>query len=138
VEKKLLGRLNIQNFKVKFVCGFQSQNKYLQVYKFIHNNEHFLLHNEALRLISVDLEQFPALDFSKNQSNKQLIVAQLFGRNQELKTQAEVALQYISPEINDLLNHYFAQISSIDLMQNLQSIDEQSNILKSMLNMRIE
>ena len=41
-EKKLLGRLNILKFKIKFLCGLTCNNEIIEVYEFRDSNDKFI------------------------------------------------------------------------------------------------
>ena len=41
-DKKLLGRLNILNFKIKFLCGLVCNNEIIEVYEFRDSNDKFI------------------------------------------------------------------------------------------------
>jgi hypothetical protein len=138
IDKRLMGKLNIQQFKFKLVAGFRAEQAYLLLYKCIHTADYFVLNQADFSLFAIELSDFSGLDISKNQSNKQHIVAQLLGRNQALQHQAELVLKQMPQDALDLLNDYLAKISEIDLLQHLQNIDEQTLVLKTMLNMKIE
>jgi hypothetical protein len=58
--------------------------------------------------------------------------------NQALQHQAKLVVKQMPQDALDLLNDYLAKISEIDLLQHLQNIDEQTLVLKTMLNMKIE
>ena len=138
IEKKLLGKLNIQDFKFKFLCGFQFENKYIEVYEFIHSEEHFVYIKSSKTFVSIKLSDFPVVDFSKNVSNKKEVLLQLKQKNVELKTQSELVLKSMPADVEQVLNDYLGKISAIDFLDDLQKIDEQTNILRTMLNINIK
>ncbi|RYD87190.1 MAG: hypothetical protein EOP54_29165, partial [Sphingobacteriales bacterium] len=45
IEKKLMGRLNKLNFRVKFTCGLCYENEYVEVFDFIDSNDRFIFIN---------------------------------------------------------------------------------------------
>lgn len=138
IEKKLLGKLNIQDFKFKFLCGFQLEDKYAEVYEFIHSEEHFVYLKASKTFVSIKLTDFPTIDFSKNVSNKKEVLLQLKQKNAELKTKSELVLKSMPADVEQVLNDYLEKISSIDFLDDLQKIDEQTNILRTMLNINIK
>lgn len=138
IEKKLLGKLNIQKFKFKFQCGFQFNNQFIEVYEFIHTNEHFIYFKEKNEFLSINLNDFKHIDFSKNNSNKKEIVLQLKRKNIDLNTKAEQTLKSIPYDVETILKNYYDKISSLEFLDDLQSIDEQTNVLRTMLNINIK
>jgi hypothetical protein len=137
IEKKLLGKLNIQQFKFKFLCGFQYENQYFEVFEFIHSNEYFIYNLAQNKFYSIQLKDFEKINFSKNISNKNNVISELKMKNMELKRNAEQTLKTIPNDIEKVLNDYYDKISSLEFLDNLQNIDEQTNILRTMLNINI-
>lgn len=138
IEKKLLGKLNIQQFKFKFLCGLQFNNEFIEIYEFIHFNEYFVFFKEKKEFIFINPKSFANINFSKNNSNKKEIVLELKTKNLDLKNKAEQSLKSIPNNIEIVLNNYFDKISSIEFLDELQSIDEQTNVLRTMLNINIK
>lgn len=138
IDKKLIGKLNSQHFKFKLCCGFQCNGSFIEVYEFIHCNIHFVYLNEKKQYFIFPKNEFKSIDFSRNKSNKKEIIVYLNQRNELLKTKAEQQLKLIPVEIEQLLNDYLNKITSIKLIDDLQNIDEETNILKTMLNINIK
>lgn len=138
IEKKLLGKLNIHKFKFKFLCGFQFNNQFIEIYEFIHSNEYFAFLKEKKEFVSINLNEFANIDFSKNNSNKKQIILQLKRKNVDLKNKAERTIKSIPNDVELVLNNYFEKISSIEFLDDLQNIDEQTNVLRTMLNINIK
>jgi len=137
IERKLLGKLNIQKFKFKLLCGFQYENQYFEVFEFIHANEHFLYNIAQNQFYSIQLKDFENIDFSKNSSNQNQVISDLKKKNAELKRNADQTLKTIPNDVETVLKDYYAKISSLEFLDNLQNIDEQTNILRTMLNINI-
>lgn len=138
VERKLLGKLNIQKFKFKFLCGFQCNNQFIEIYEFIHCNEYFVFLKEKNEFLNIVLSDFPNVDFSKNNSNKKEMLLQLKRKNIELKNKAERMMKSIPQDVEIVLNDYDQKISSMQFLDDLQNIDEQTNVLRTMLNINIK
>lgn len=138
IEKKLLGKINIQNFAFKFLCGFQFDNHFVEVYEFIHSEEHFIYLKEKKEFLSIKIDDFKKLDFSKNVSSKKEILLQLQQKNTELKVKSNTILKAIPNDIEQVLKDYNEKISAIEFLDDLQNIDEQTNILRTMLNINIK
>ena len=138
IEKKLLGKLNIQKFKFKFLCGFQFNNQIIEIYEFIHCNEYFIFLKEKKEFLTLNLAEFKNIDFSKNNSNKKEILLQLKRKNVDLNNKAERTLKSIPSDVEIVLNNYCDKISSMEFLDDLQNIDEQTNVLRTMLNINIK
>lgn len=138
IEKKLLGKLNIQKFKFKFLCGFQFNNQFIEIYEFIHCNEYFIFLKEKNEFLTLNLAEFKNIDFSKNNSNKKEILLQLKRKNVDLNNKAERTLKSIPSDVEIVLNNYCDKISSMEFLDDLQNIDEQTNVLRTMLNINIK
>jgi hypothetical protein len=137
IEKKLLGKLNIQKFRFKFLCGLQFNNQFIELYEFIDSNDYFVFLKEKKEFLFIDIKQFSNIDFSKNNSGKSNRLLELKNKNIELTNKAEQVIKFIPMEVEEILNNYNQKISSIELLDDLQNIDEQANILKTMLNINI-
>ncbi len=138
IEKKLLGKLNIHNFMFKFLCGFQCNNEIIELYEFINSNEYFMYIKEHKRYVSLKINDFKTIDFSKNKSNKKEIIIKLNQKNAELNTLAQQTLKSIPNDVEQVLNDYYTKISSLEFLDDLQNIDEQTNVLRTMLNINIK
>lgn len=138
IERKLLGKLNIQQFKFKFLCGLQFNNEFIEIYEFIHFNEYFVFFKEKKEFLFINPKSFSTISFSKNNSNKKEIVLELKSKNLDLTNKAERSLKNIPNDIEVVLNNYSDKISSIEFLDELQSIDEQTNVLRTMLNINIK
>lgn len=138
IEKKLLGKLNIQQFKFKFLCGLQFNNEFIEIYEFIHFNEYFVFFKDKKEFLFINPKSFSTINFSKNNSNKKEIVLELKTKNLDLTNKAEHSLKNIPHDIEVVLNDYLDKISSLEFLDELQSIDEQTNVLRTMLNINIK
>ncbi|MFY7810578.1 MAG: hypothetical protein ACOVQ2_02490 [Flavobacterium sp.] len=137
IERKLLGKLNIQHFKFKFLCGFQYNSQFLEVYEFIHSNEYFIYNIKNNQFYSIELKKYEKINFSKNISNNNQVIQELKNKNIELKKNADQTIKSIPMDIENVLKDYYTKISSIEFLDSLQNIDEQTNILRTMLNINI-
>ena len=138
VEKKLLGRLNILKFKVKFVCGLVCQNEVIEVYQFRDSNDFFIFILNNKSFFFLDEENRKGINISKNKSNKGSIVEELKSKNQQLNKKLSTVKTDLTKDVLMVLKEYLEKISSVDFLDELQNVDEQTNILKSMLNINIK
>ncbi|MFW0737738.1 hypothetical protein [Flavobacterium sp. T12S277] len=137
-EKKLLGRLNILKFKIKFLCGLVCNNEVIEVFEFRDTNDRFIfLVNEKVFYF---LEESTAkeLNLAKNDSVKGEIITQLKEKNTALTVELSTIKTSFPENVNGVLGEYLNKISSIDFIEDLQNVDEQTNILKTMLNINIK
>lgn len=137
IEKKLLGKLNILNFRVKFLCGFVQKNSVVEVYEFRDSNEKMLFFTDEKLLYFLSRENKSLIDLSKNSSSKETFVNQLQIKNAILTEQLHKTKKSIPQNVIIVLDEYIIKISSVNFVNELQNLDEQTNILKSMLNINI-
>ena len=137
IDKKLLGKLNIHRFKIKFQCGFQYNNSFFSLFEFIHTNEHLIFNHQINQFQVFEIKDFPTLNFAKNSSNKQDLIQTLTNKITDLEKQAKTSLKLIPKEVKLVIKEYYLKISSLSFLDDLQNVDEQTNILKSMLNLNI-
>lgn len=136
-EKKLLGRLNILKFKIKFLCGFVCNNEIIEVYEFRDSNDQFIFVANDKSFYFLNNESTKGIDFSKNNSAKEQIVLQLTAKNADLKLELSTIKTTLPETVQEVLKDYIDKISSVDFLDELQNVDEQTNILKTMLNINI-
>lgn len=137
VEKKLLGRLNILKFKVKFLCGLVCKNEVIEVYQFRDSNDLFIYIMNNKSFFFLNEEDTLDLDISKNYSGKNEIVEDLKTKNKALNKKLKTVKTDLTDDVQIVLNEYLQKISSVDFLDELQNVDEQTNILKAMLNINI-
>ena len=76
-------------------------------------------------------------NFSKNNSSKGEIIAQLQEKNALLELELSTIKTSLPESVQVVLKDYLNKISSVDFLEDLQNVDEQTNILKTMLNINI-
>ncbi|WP_163408567.1 hypothetical protein [Flavobacterium ajazii] len=136
-ERKLLGRLNILNFKIKFSCGLVCNNEIIEIYEFRDSNDKFVFVANEKSFYFLNEEAVKGVDLSKNDSSKEAIVKGLKNKNAELKKELSTIKTTLPESVLDVLKEYHEKISSVDFLDELQNVDEQTNILKTMLNINI-
>lgn len=77
------------------------------------------------------------INISKNGSAKEEIIRDLKNKNAELKRELSVVKTTLPHNVLEVLKEYYEKISSVDFLEELQNVDEQTNILKTMLNINI-
>lgn len=137
-EKKLLGRLNILNFKIKFLCGLVCNNEIIEVYEFRDSNDKFIFVGNEKSFLFIEADSIKDIDLSKNNSAKGDIIAQLQEKNALLELELGSIKTSLPENVLAVLKDYLNKISSVDFLEDLQNVDEQTNILKTMLNINIK
>ena len=138
IEKKLLGRLNIQKFRIKFSCGLVFNHQIIEVFEFRDSNDKFIFIEKDKSFYFLDETVSKTLDLSGNISNKLQIINSLKNKNAHLKEQLGKIKTTLPQNVHDVLESYLQKITSVDFLNELQNVDEQTNILKSMLNLNIK
>ncbi|WP_281235110.1 hypothetical protein [Flavobacterium gelatinilyticum] len=136
-ERRLLGRLNILNFKIKFSCGLVCNNEIIEIYEFRDSNDKFVFVANEKSFYFLNEEAVKGIDLSKNDSSKETIVKGLKNKNAELKKELSTIKTTLPESVLEVLKEYLEKISSVDFLDELQNVDEQTNILKTMLNINI-
>jgi hypothetical protein len=137
IEKKLLGKMNIQQFRVKMICGLEHNNEFLEIFEFINTNDKFILINSKKAFYLLDAEQLKGVDLSKNESNRKKVIEQLINKTDQLKEQLSTVKGFLPNDVEIVLKSYLDKISGVEFLDDLQNVDEQTNILKAMLNINI-
>ena len=137
IERKLLGRLNILNFRIKFACGLCCNNEYAEVYEFVDSNDRFVFVNNQKAFYLLDDEVAKTIVLSKNQSNKGSIILDMKLKNEQLKEKLATIKTSMPNDVLSVLAAYLDKISGVDFLEELQNVDEQTNILRAMLNINI-
>jgi len=137
VEKKLIGKLNKSNFRVKFTCGLKFENEYVEVFDFVDSNEQFIFINSIKTFYLLDEKMSDGLDLSKNISDKATIIFELRSKNDLLRDKLITIKTTLPKTVEEVLAGYLAKISGVDFLEELQNVDEQTNILRAMLNINI-
>ena len=137
IERKLLGRLNILNFRVKFACGISHDNAYAEVYDFMDSNDKFVFINGSKSFYFLSADSAKDIDLSKNLSNKADIIMGLRYKNDLLRDKQATVKTSLPKDVEGVLAAYLEKISGVDFLDDLQNVDEQTNILRAMLNINI-
>jgi hypothetical protein len=138
VEKKLLGKLNIQKFKVKLLCGLRYETEEMEVYEFVNSNDKFIFINDEKSFYLIDQSTLSGIDLSKNVSYKTETINQLASKNELLKDQLSAVKTSMPKDVEEVMDSYLEKISGVEFLDDLQNVDEQTNILKAMLNINIK
>ncbi|WP_027380054.1 hypothetical protein [Chryseobacterium daeguense] len=136
IERKLLGKLNIQQFKVRFVCGYRIDRNEYELFRIFQSDEHFIFNVEEKRLYLID-DELSYLNTSENESNQISIINQLKRKNEELEETIEEKKRKLPDDVETVLKDYLRNLESIDIMSKIFDVNEETNILRAMLNLNL-
>lgn len=136
VERKLLGKLNIQGFKVRFVCGFRFERNEYELFKIFQSDEHFIFDVEGRRMYLID-EELKNLDTSENESNQASVISQLKRKNEELEETIDERKRTLPDDVESVLKDYLRNLENVDIMSKIFDVNEETNILRAMLNLNL-
>lgn len=137
VERKLIGKLNATNFKVRFVCGYNMDNQMFELYSITGEEEHFIwnLQTNEFYFLASDIAKL--LDTSPNVSGNKNIIDDLLNRNKELEGRVDVIKKELPDDIIDLLRKYRETLDKQEIINQVINVDEEMSILNSMLNLNL-
>jgi len=136
IERKLLGKLNIQNFKVRFICGYRINRNEYELFKIFQSDEHFIFNVEEKEMYLID-DELSYLNTSENESNQISIINQLKNKNEELEETIQERKRTLPDDVESVLKDYLKNLESIDIMSKIFDVNEETNILRAMLNLNI-
>lgn len=137
IERKLLGKLNIHKFRIKFACGIKHENEVAEVYEFVDSNDRFIFNVNEKSFYFLNEANIKGIDMSKNKSVKIQMIEGLQAKNLKLKEQQANLKTQLPKDVEEVLQSYAQKISDVEFLNDLQNVDEQTNILKAMLNINI-
>lgn len=136
IERKLLGRLNIQGFKVRFVCGYLIGTHDYEIFRIFQTDDYFIFSVDEKKLYLFDKE-LDKLDISENQSNQSSIIDQLKSKNEQLEHTMNERKRFLPAEVEAVLKDYIRNLENIDIMSKIFDFNEETNILRAMLNLNL-
>lgn len=137
IERKLLGRLNIQNFKVRFVCGYSITGNEYELFKIFQSEDHFIFDIEGRKMYLIDSKKMEKLDTMPNESNLGTIVSQLKSKNEQLEETMNERKKILPEQVINVLKDYIKNLENTDIMSKIFDINEETNILRAMLNLNL-
>ncbi|WP_280703892.1 hypothetical protein [Chryseobacterium sp. BIGb0186] len=132
-----MGKLNIQNFKVRFVCGYRIERDEYELFKIFQSDEHFIFNVEEKKMYLIDDEDLESLNTNENESNQISIINQLKRKNEDLNETMEFRKKELSADVTAVLKDYLRNIESVDIMSKIFDVNEETNILRAMLNLNL-
>lgn len=137
IERKLLGRLNIQNFKVRFVCGYVITGNEYELFKIFQSDDQFIFDIEGRKMYLIDPKKLEKLDTMPNESNQGTIVHQLKRKNEQLEDTINERKRTLPDQVISVLADYLKNLENVDIMSKIFDINEETNILRAMLNLNL-
>jgi hypothetical protein len=137
IERKLLGRLNIQNFKVRFICGYAVSGNEYELFKIFQTDDYFIFDVEGKKMYLTDPKKIEKLNTSPNESNKGIIINQLKNKNEALENDMNERKRILPDQVAGVLKDYIKNLENTDIMSRIFDINEETNILRAMLNLNL-
>lgn len=137
IERKLLGRLNIQNFKVRFICGYAVSGNEYELFKIFQTDDYFIFDVEGQKMYLTDPKKIEKLNISPNESNKGIIINQLKNKNEALENEMNERKRILPEKVIGVLKDYIKNLENTDIMSKIFDINEETNILRAMLNLNL-
>ncbi len=137
IERKLLGKLNIQNFKVRFICGFIVSGNEYELFRIFQTDDHFIFDIEGKKMYLTDPKRMEKLNTSPNESNQGAIINQLKKKNEELENAMDERKKILPDQVQSVLKDYIKNLENTDVISRIFDINEETNILRAMLNLNL-
>lgn len=137
IERKLLGKLNKVHFRIRFICGYKVDSHTFELYKIVNSKEEFIWDLQKTEFYFLAEDIAVLFDRSPNSSLDNPIVSQLKERNKELEEKIKEIKEDIPDDINLLIEKYKDTIEDQNVLNQVLNIDEEMNILKTMLDFNI-
>lgn len=137
IERKLLGRLNIQSFKVRFVCGFAVSGNEYELFKIFQSEDFFIFDIEGHKMYLANPKKIEKLNTAPNESNRGIIINQLKKKNEDLEEAMTERKRTLPDQVTAVLKDYIKNLENTDVMSKMFDINEETNILRAMLNLNL-
>ncbi len=85
----------------------------------------------------IDDEDLESLNTNENESNQISIINQLKRKNEDLTETMDIKKKTLSDDVQLVLKDYLRNLESIDIMSKIFDVNEETNILRAMLNLNI-
>lgn len=136
IERKLIGRLNIQNFKMRFVCGYKIGRNEYEIFRIFQTDDYFIFDVEGKKLYLKDVVS-AKIDLLPNTSNQAKMMLQLKKRSEDLEEHIREEKKRFPDDVTAVLRDYLKNLENIDLMSKIFDVNEETNILRAMLNLNL-
>lgn len=135
VERKLLGLLNIHDFRVRFICGYRIGINEYELFRIFQTDEYFIFNVEERSLYLID--DVSDLNTEENESSQTLIISKLERKNEELEETIQEKKRKLPDDVESVLKDYLRNLENIDVMSKIFDVNEETNILRAMLNLNL-
>lgn len=133
VEKNLLIELGKANFQFLFWAGIQFRSIMAEVYQINNSEQYFIFIPSRNLFLPIDITIFPCDEWEQKMRGKEHTIRVLIKNNLKAETNIKHTMQYLSHEIQDVLNDNYEKISSLDFFASLEDISIETNTLRAML-----
>lgn len=138
VEKKLLGMLNSNNFKIRIICGYNINNQIFELFKITNTDKQFIWNLQTNEFYFLAKDIMILLDTSQNISSQKNIVDDLIVRNKELMNNAKIMKTELPDNVLEVIQKYQETLEKQDIINQVIDVDEEMNILNAMLDLNLK
>lgn len=133
IDKKLLITLANKLYNVTFFAGVRFDNILMEIYKIQGEELYFFFLWTKRLFLFCDISVFPYKEWEAALSKKENLIKELVSKNRELERSIRENQKLIEADISVLLEDNYKKITDFDFLEDLENVDMQANILKSML-----
>ena len=119
------------------MCGFNINNQIFELFKIADTDEDFIWNLQINEFYSLADDMAVLLDKSPNTSSKTSFVSDLKLKNKELAEKAVTLKTSLPEQVVSILEKYKENLDNQEIINQILSIDEELNILNSMLNLNL-
>ena len=137
IERLLLSRLASKNFKVRFMCGFNVDFQIFELFRILGSDDEFIwnLQTNGFYLLKDAFKH--QLNREKNVSNGHSLVGELERKIRDLEEKRKEIRNSFPEDVKELLTKYRETIDNNNLTEEQLNIEEEKNILTSMLDLNL-
>lgn len=134
IGKSLLINLANKSYAIDFVAGIRIGNMLAEIYSIRGRDIYFIFVPSKNLFLEVEMSLFADKDsWVTELSKKESTIKNLIVKNTELEKEIKKNEKNIDDDIKELLNENLKKISDIDFLEDLEKLDIQANILRTML-----
>ena len=135
IERLLLSRLATKNFKLRFVCGYCASRQYFELFRILGSDDEFIwnLQTNGFYLLKEAFKH--QLNREKNTCNSGTLEGELDRKIGILEEKRKEVRNSFPDDVKELLKKYRETIDNNNLTDEQLNIEEEKNILNSMLDL---
>jgi len=141
IHKKLLGLLNRHQYEFNFIAGIKAGGIPLELYFIPKENEYFVFIPTLKYFLMLELNEYKSFSIETlnktNISPKEKYIKELKSKIEMLEKSIPTVKTHIPDTVKDLLIEYHKKISDMNVLKQLNNLDSEANVLKTMLNTTI-